>query len=53
VPDALRDWRDLGTAQYLSFQEMGNFRKSEHRTLDRMQIELIAARVSAINQCFY
>ncbi len=53
VPDALRDWRDLGNAQYLSFKEMGNFGPSERRALDRTQIELIAARVSSINECFY
>lgn len=53
VPDALRDWRDLGTAQYLSFEAMGHFGRFDDRALDRTQIELIAARVSAINQCFY
>lgn len=53
VPDALRDWRDLSAAQYLSFDEMRNFEQSRDRSLNRMQIELVAARVSAINECFY
>ena len=53
VPDALRDWRALGGAQYLSFQSMQNFVKDEHRAINRMQTELIAGRVSSINECFY
>lgn len=53
VPDALRDWRELSDAQYLSFQEMGHFEQNPERALSRLQIELIAARVSAINDCFY
>jgi hypothetical protein len=53
VPDALRDWRALGGAKYLSFQSMQNFVKDEHRAINRMQTELIAGRVSSINECFY
>lgn len=53
VPDAMRDWRELGGAQYLSFQAMGNFGQDEARSINRMQIELIAGRVSSINECFY
>ena len=53
VPDALRDWRSLASAQYLSFAGMQNFVKDEARYLSRMQMELVAARVSAINECFY
>ena len=53
VPDAVRDWRELGGAHYLSFDGMQNFGKDDSRALNRMQIELVAARVSAINQCFY
>ena len=53
VPDALRDWRDLSGAQYLSFAEMQNFVKSENRSIDRKQMELIAGRVSSVNECFY
>ncbi|MFT7128584.1 MAG: hypothetical protein ACI89U_000691 [Gammaproteobacteria bacterium] len=32
---------------------MGNFVKQDDRSLNRMQMELIAGRVSAINECFY
>tara|TARA_R110002072_G_scaffold1780_13_gene14981 strand:- start:62742 stop:63473 length:732 start_codon:yes stop_codon:yes gene_type:complete len=53
VPDAVRDWRSLGDAQYLSFESMGNFNQPEGRSINRMQIELVAGRVSAINECFY
>lgn len=53
VPDALRDWKALSNAQYLPFEEIGNFGPSDARALDRTQIELVAARVSSINECFY
>ena len=53
VPDALRDWREIAAAQYLSFQRMTNFVKDDNRSISRMQMELIAGRVSAINECFY
>jgi hypothetical protein len=53
VPQALRDWRALGAAQYLSFADMANFVGHPERSINRMQMELIAGRVSAINQCFY
>lgn len=53
VPDALRDWRALAAAQYLSFAGMQNFVKDDARSLNRMQMELVAGRVSAVNECFY
>lgn len=53
VPDALRDWRALADAQYLSFAGMQNFVGDEARSIDRKQTELIAGRVSAVNECFY
>ena len=53
VPDALRDWRALAAAQYLSFSGMQNFVKDDARSINRMQMELIAGRVSSINECFY
>ena len=53
VPDALRDWRNLGNAQYLSFAGMQNFVQDPDRSINRMQTELIAGRVSAVNECFY
>lgn len=53
VPDALRDWQQLGAAQYLSFKQMENMGQEEARALNRSQIEMIAGRVSSINECFY
>lgn len=53
VPDALRDWIRVASAQYLSFEGMQNFVGLESRSIDRMQMELIAGRVSAVNECFY
>ena len=53
VPDGYRDWRKLAGAQYLSLEGMANFVKDENRAIDRMQMELIAGRVSSVNECFY
>lgn len=53
VPEAVRNWRDLAAAQYLSFQGMSNFSGPTGRSLNRMQMEIVAGRVSAINECFY
>lgn len=53
VPDALRDWLALSGAIYLSVEGMANLIGQEDRSINRMQMELIAARVSAINECFY
>jgi sarcosine oxidase delta subunit len=51
VPDEVRAWVDVSQAQYLSIEEMRSFEST--RALDRAQIELIAGRVSALNECFY
>lgn len=53
VPDAVRDWMQLSAAQYLSLAGMANMLKQDDRAIDRMQMELVAGRVSAINECFY
>ena len=42
---------DLAGAQYLSIKRMLGFRTG--RAIDRAQMELIAGRVSALNECFY
>jgi len=51
VPDQVRALADLSGAQYLSFEKMLGFETG--RALDRSQIELVAGRVSALNECFY
>ena len=53
VPAAVGDWLALSSAQYLSVPGMANLVKQEDRAINRMQMELVASRVSAINQCFY
>ncbi len=53
VPAAVRDWCDLAAAQYLSIAGMANMVKDENRVIDRMQMELVAGRVSSVNECFY
>lgn len=53
VPDAVRDWMQVGSSMYLSMAGMQIFEGDTGRSIDRMQIELVAARVSSHNECFY
>ncbi len=53
VPDAVRDLMLLSDAQYITHEEMMKMRAEAGRAIDRMQIELVAGRVSALNECFY
>ncbi len=52
VPPAVRALEAAHDAHYLSFAEMQQFEGFD-RTLSRAQIEFVAARVSALNECFY
>ena len=51
VPDEVRGLRELSAAQYLPLEQLLNLRAG--RSLRRVQMELIAGRVSALNECFY
>lgn len=51
IPENLGWLHDLSEAHYLSFREMRM--PDPLRAISRPQIELIAARVSALNECFY
>lgn len=51
VPAEVRAWNELSDAQYLSRERMASMQTG--RALDRSQIELVAGRVSALNECFY
>ena len=51
VPAEVQAWSDLAGAQYLSAEQMMSF--GTVRAIDRSQIELVAGRVSALNECFY
>ena len=51
VPAELRAWRIVADAQYLGTKQMMSFEST--RAIDRSQIELVAGRVSSLNECFY
>ncbi len=53
VPDAVRLLRTQSKAMYLDMKLVPQPDKNGGRALSRPQIELIAGRVSAINDCFY
>ncbi len=52
VPDEARSFFALGGHQYLTPTERRAF-DGKHRAISNVQVELLAARVSAINQCTY
>ena len=52
VPAEVRNFFDLVTQQYLPPAAMMDF-DTEYRAISHAQIELVAGRVSAINQCVY
>jgi hypothetical protein len=52
VPDAVRDLLELLEVHYLAIDDVIDPR-ARGRALARPQMELIAGRVSALNQCFY
>lgn len=52
VPEEARAWFDVVDAQYLNAGQMRDF-DTMHRAIDRAQIELIAGRISFLNQCAY
>jgi hypothetical protein len=51
VPDAFEGMEEFHNSLYLSPQEM--MMEEAPRLLSRPQIELVAARTSAVNECFY
>jgi hypothetical protein len=52
VPEEVRSFFDLVTHQYLPGAVMRDFSR-EYREISHAQIELLAARVSALNRCLY
>lgn len=52
VPDEVRTLNDLGAVHYLRNSQVRDPSASAG-TLNRMQMELVAARVAAARQCFY
>jgi len=53
VPDEARRLDRVMNAEYFSMETIFDLGYSSHEALSRPQIELVAARVSALNQCFY
>lgn len=54
VPDAVRLLQSMAAPHYMELDHVSDPNYvTPGRTLDRMQMELVAARVSAINECFY
>lgn len=52
VPDEVRSWMKVANVQYV-MGDLLNFAADTGRAIDRAQMELVAGRVSAINECFY
>jgi hypothetical protein len=52
VPDMVRQLKELSEAHYLPMNDVIDPR-ARMRALSRPQMELIAGRVSALNECFY
>lgn len=52
VPDEARTLLDFTGVHYVPMSDAMNVKRA-HGGLDRLQIELIASRVSALNGCFY
>jgi hypothetical protein len=53
VPPEVHTARDLMLAHYMPYTSVISNYEPPGRPIDRMQIELVAARVSAKNNCFY
>ncbi|MBT4521782.1 MAG: hypothetical protein HOC23_17425 [Halieaceae bacterium] len=53
VPDGLRGWQRVAAQQYLAPERLMQFSSPTGRTINRMQVELVAGRVSSVNECFY
>ena len=52
VPEEVENLLDLSAAHYLPMEQMVDVRQGR-ASLSRAQIELVAARVSALRECFY
>jgi hypothetical protein len=53
VPDAVRDWLAVSDAQYLPTKLIMSAGSETGRSINRMQVEIVAGRVSSHNECFY
>ncbi len=53
VPDEAYRLNKLISQEYMTSENMGHMTYSSQAALSRAQLELVAAKVSALNQCFY
>lgn len=53
VPNEVWNLHTISEPMYLPTRHVMDFRASGDRAIDRMQIELLASRVSHLNECFY
>ena len=53
VPDEVRNLMDMLPAHYLDVEKIWEWERSPNGGLSRMQIEVVAGRVSSHNDCFY
>jgi hypothetical protein len=53
VPDECRGVMAIAIAQYVPLEAFMDMSYCNHPSVNRTQMELVAARVSAINECFY
>lgn len=53
VPDSVRTVIDLLGIHYLELEDIDSLENPSPRAIDRSQMEAVAARVSAFNDCFY
>lgn len=53
APDAVRDLKALSAVHYVPMLMVPDVAADHGRAIDRSQIELVAGRVSAKNDCFY
>ena len=53
VPNEVWNLHRISEPMYLPTRHVADFHASGNRAIDRMQIELLAARVSVLNECFY
>ena len=53
VPDEASGVMQLGQTQYVEARDFQNFKFFRDENFSRAQLELVAARISALNNCFY
>ena len=53
VPDELRAHLELERARYTRSDTLFDYEYQHHEGLTRPQAEVVAGRVSALNDCFY